>query len=194
MGLIPGMPNLAFLTYGAAVRGRRLRHRIARQPAQKPRAPGCRRKSASPRSSASCPGTTCSRWICIGLEVGYRLVPLVDKRQSGELLARIRGVRRKLSQDLGFLVQAVHIRDNLDLAPNAYRISLGGVPVGEGVVYPDRELAINPGPRVRQAAGHRDPRSGIRHGSGLDRARRARACADARLHGGRCRAPSSPRI
>ena len=81
----------------------------------------------------------------IGLEVGYRLVPLVDKRQSGDLLARVRGVRRKLSQDLGFLVPAVHIRDNLDLAPNVYRINLGGVPVGESIIYPDRELAINPG-------------------------------------------------
>src|SRR4029077_2908959 len=81
----------------------------------------------------------------IGLKVGYRLVPLVDKKQSGDLLARVRGVRRKLSQDLGFLVPAVHIRDNLDLSPNVYRILLGGVPVGESVIYPDRELAINPG-------------------------------------------------
>ncbi len=61
------------------------------------------------------------------------------------MLARIRGVRRKLSQDLGFLIPAVHIRDNLELAPNAYRINLSGVPVGEGTIYPDRELAINPG-------------------------------------------------
>ena len=72
-------------------------------------------------------------------------MPLVDKRQSGDLLARVRGVRRKLSQDLGFLVPAVHIRDNLDLAPNVYRINLGGVPVGESMIYPERDLAINPG-------------------------------------------------
>ena len=92
----------------------------------------------------------------LGLEVGYRLVPLVDAHQGGDLLARIRGVRRKLSQELGFLVPAVHIRDNLELAPNAYRINLAGVPVGEGVVHPDRELAINPGQRVRQGQRHRD--------------------------------------
>ena len=99
----------------------------------------------------------------IGLEVGYRLVPLVDRAQGGELLGRIRGVRRKLSQDLGFLVAAVHIRDNLELAPNAYRINLSGVPLGESVIYPDRELAINPG-RVfgtLQGIETRDPAFGM---------------------------------
>ncbi len=81
----------------------------------------------------------------LGLEVGYRLIPLVDKGQGGELLGRIKGVRKKLSQDLGFLIPAVHIRDNLDLLPNAYRLSLMGVAVGEGEVYPGRFMAINPG-------------------------------------------------
>jgi len=81
----------------------------------------------------------------IGLEVGYRLIPIVDKNQNGELLGRIKGVRKKLSQDLGFLIPAVHIRDNLDLLPSAYRITLMGVSVGEGEVFPDRSLAINPG-------------------------------------------------
>jgi len=81
----------------------------------------------------------------IGLEVGYRLIPLVDREQGGQLMNRIKGVRRKLSQELGFLVQSVHIRDNLDLSPNAYRITLNGVPLGEAEVYVDREMAINPG-------------------------------------------------
>lgn len=81
----------------------------------------------------------------IGLEVGYRLIPLVDKSQNGELLGRIKGVRKKLSQDLGFLIPAVHIRDNLDLLPSAYGITLMGVMVGEGEVFPDKFLAINPG-------------------------------------------------
>jgi flagellar biosynthesis protein FlhA len=81
----------------------------------------------------------------LGLEVGYRLVSLVDATQGGDLLARIRGVRRKLTQELGFLVPPVHIRDNLEFAPSVYRINLAGVPIGEGVVHPDRELAINPG-------------------------------------------------
>jgi len=81
----------------------------------------------------------------LGLEVGYRLIPLVDKTQGGELLARIKGVRRKLSQDLGFLVPSVHIRDNLDLMPNAYRVTLMGVSLAEAEVHPDKDLAIDPG-------------------------------------------------
>ena len=81
----------------------------------------------------------------IGLEVGYRLIPLVDKTQGGELLARIKGIRKKLSQDLGFLIPSVHIRDNLDLTPNEYKISLSGVTVGSAEVFPERDLAINPG-------------------------------------------------
>jgi flagellar biosynthesis protein FlhA len=81
----------------------------------------------------------------IGLEVGYRLIPLVDKAQGGELMGRIKGVRKKLSEELGFLIQAVHIRDNLELGPNSYRIMILGAPVGESEVFPDREMAINPG-------------------------------------------------
>ncbi|HEY7771548.1 MAG TPA: flagellar biosynthesis protein FlhA [Marinagarivorans sp.] len=81
----------------------------------------------------------------LGLEVGYRLIPLVDKNQRGELLGRIKGVRKKLSQDVGFLIPPVHIRDNLDLLPNAYRITLMGVEVGAGEVFADKFMAINPG-------------------------------------------------
>jgi flagellar biosynthesis protein FlhA len=81
----------------------------------------------------------------IGLEVGYRLIPLVDKNQGGQLMVRIKGVRKKLSQELGFLIPSVHIRDNLDLSPTAYRISLMGVTVGEAEIMPDMEMAINPG-------------------------------------------------
>ena len=81
----------------------------------------------------------------IGLEVGYGLIPLVDRNQDGMLLNRIKGIRKKLSQDFGFLIQPVHIRDNLDLSPNAYRITLLGVPIGESEIYPDKEMAINPG-------------------------------------------------
>jgi flagellar biosynthesis protein FlhA len=99
----------------------------------------------------------------LGLEVGYRLIPLVDRNQGGQLMTRIKGVRKKLSQELGFLIQPVHIRDNLDLAPNAYRITLLGVAVGEGEIYPDRDLAINPG-RVfgtLQGIATRDPSFGL---------------------------------
>ena len=99
----------------------------------------------------------------IGLEVGYGLIPMVDRNQNGQLLNRIKGVRKKLSQDLGFLIHAVHIRDNLDLAPNAYRITLLGVPAGEGTVFTEREMAINPGQVFGELKGTRtkDPAFGL---------------------------------
>jgi flagellar biosynthesis protein FlhA len=161
LGSIPGMPNLAFLTMGALCGGlawwqyRNRRLQAAEAPVLVAPAPSADSRDLS--------------WDdvrpvdLIGLEVGYRLVPLVDKQQGGDLLARIRGVRRKLSQDLGFLIPAVHIRDNLELPPNGYRISVSGVPAGESTVYPDRELAINPG-RVfgpLQGVETRDPAFGM---------------------------------
>ncbi|MFC3888897.1 flagellar biosynthesis protein FlhA [Salinispirillum marinum] len=81
----------------------------------------------------------------VGLEVGYRLIPLVDKSQGGQLLGRIKGVRKKLSQEVGFLMPSIHIRDNLDLLPNHYRITLMGVSIAEAEIHPERDMAINPG-------------------------------------------------
>ena len=81
----------------------------------------------------------------LGLEVGYRLIPMVDTRQGGELMARIKGVRKKLTQDLGFLVAPVHIRDNLELAPNGYRVTLNGVPLATGAVHADKFMALDSG-------------------------------------------------
>ncbi|HEY8538104.1 MAG TPA: flagellar biosynthesis protein FlhA [Steroidobacteraceae bacterium] len=167
MGLIPGMPNLAFLLMaglcGLAAWGLQKRAQAA---AEAPQA-----ETPAPTEAPTTPALEQREltWDdvqpvdVIGLEVGYRLVPLVDKAQGGDLLARIKGVRRKLTQDLGFLVQAVHIRDNLDLAPNAYRINLAGVPVGEGTIYPERELAINPGKVFGKVSGieTRDPAFGM---------------------------------
>ena len=162
MGLIPGMPNLPFLLMGALCGwGAWVLHRRSKQ------APPAPVEVAPPPAPAADQRELTWDDVqpvdIIGLEVGYRLVPLVDKSQGGDLLARIKGVRRKLTQDLGFLVQAVHIRDNLDLSPNAYRINLAGVPVGEGVIYPERELAINPGKVFGQLNGiaTRDPAFGM---------------------------------
>ena len=161
IGLVPGMPNLVFLLMSALCGGGA--YTLAKRRAQVVEAP------PAPAAPAPAPESRELTWDdvqpvdLIGLEVGYRLVPLVDRKQSGDLLARVRGVRRKLSQDLGFLIPAVHIRDNLDLAPNVYRINLGGVPVGESIIYPDRELAINPG-RVFgsiQGIATRDPAFGM---------------------------------
>ncbi|WP_329743475.1 flagellar biosynthesis protein FlhA [Dyella sp. A6] len=147
MGLIPGMPNIAFLLLGGTCGGgawllhRRqidLREKQAKAEAQPPAAaPPAERTELSWEDVVSVDP--------VGLEVGYRLIPLVDKNQGGELMGRIKSVRRKLSQDLGFLVPPVHIRDNLDLGPNTYRIILMGVPMGEAEVHNDRLLAINPG-------------------------------------------------
>jgi flagellar biosynthesis protein FlhA len=164
MGVVPGMPHFAFLLI-ALLAGTGA-YALAKRRADAAKAAAV---APPPPIAAPAPETRELSWDdvqpvdLIGLEVGYRLVPLVDKKQSGDLLARVRGVRRKLSQDLGFLVPAVHIRDNLDLAPNVYRILLGGVPVGESVIYPDRELAINPG-RVFgpiQGISTRDPAFGM---------------------------------
>ena len=162
MGLIPGMPNAAFLLI-AVVCGS-VAYFINRRRA------AAAAVTAAPKPAPPAPESRELTWEdvrpvdLVGLEVGYRLVPLVDKRQNGgDLLGRVRGVRRKLSQDLGFLVPPVHIRDNLDLAPNVYRINLSGVPVGESVIYPDKELAINAG-RVfgpLQGIATRDPAFGM---------------------------------
>jgi flagellar biosynthesis protein FlhA len=161
MGLIPGMPNIAFLLMATLCGS--VAYLINRRQAAAAVA------AATPKPAPQVAETRELSWEdvrpldLIGLEVGYRLVSLVDKRQSGDLLGRVRGVRRKLSQELGFLIPAVHIRDNLDLAPNVYRINLSGVPVGESVIYPDKELAINAG-RVfgpLQGIATRDPAFGM---------------------------------
>jgi flagellar biosynthesis protein FlhA len=161
MGLIPGMPNAVFLLSGAACGALALtlvRRNAARARPAAPVAP-----AAAPAETRELTWDDVPPVDRVGLEVGYRLVPLVDSKPRGDLLARVRGVRRKLSQELGFLIPAVHIRDNLDLAPNAYRITLGGVALGEGIIHVDRELALNPG-RVfgpLQGIATRDPAFGM---------------------------------
>ncbi len=164
MGLIPGMPNVAFLLFsGICGAGAWYLKRRAERVAAAGTAAQVVRPAAADAEQRELSWDDVQPVDLIGLEVGFRLVPMVDKTQGGELLARIRGVRRKLSQELGFLVQSVHIRDNLELAPNAYRISLAGVAIADGVVYPDRELAINPGRVFGKPAGieTRDPAFGM---------------------------------
>ncbi|WP_439638927.1 flagellar biosynthesis protein FlhA [Nevskia sp.] len=142
IGVIPGMPNLVFLSLACICGG------VAWVAAQR-----VKKKAASaanpPPAVASAPAELgwddVTQDDPLGLEVGYRLVPLVDAKQGGELMARIKGVRKKLTQELGFLIQPVHIRDNLELQPSSYRITLHGVPIGSGQVYPDRDMALNPG-------------------------------------------------
>ncbi len=145
LGLVPGMPNVAFLFLAAVAGGGAwlVSRRHATEAAEKAAA------EAAPAESK--PEVKELTWDdvppvdLIGLEVGYGLIPLVDRNQGGQLMPRIKGVRKKLSQDLGFLISTVHIRDNLDLKPNEYRISLNGVPIGTAEIFPDRDMAINPG-------------------------------------------------
>ncbi len=160
MGIIPGMPNFAFLSSallcGAVawwIHHRNKEKKIEREkpaPVAEPEVKDLSWDDVTPVDA-------------IGLEVGYRLIPMVDKEQGGQLMGRIKGVRKKLSQELGFLIPAVHIRDNLDLPPTSYRLTLMGVTVGEAEVYPDKELAINPGQVFGSIDGipTRDPAFGL---------------------------------
>lgn len=150
MGLVPGMPHFSFISLGLVAAG------AAYWIANKQRTVKENEIKEVQRQQELLPAQKAQEvkelgWDdvtpvdMVGLEVGYRLIPLVDRNQGGQLLARIKGVRKKLSQEMGFLMPSVHIRDNLDLQPNAYRLTLMGVSVAEAEVYPDRELAINPG-------------------------------------------------
>ena len=145
MGLIPGMPNLVFLLLASVLAGSAymLTRRAATAAGEAADAPESEPAAAPEQEEASwqdiMPVDT------LGLEVGYRLIPLVDKTQGGELLKRIKGIRKKFAQEIGFLAPPVHIRDNLELKPSAYRITLKGVEVGTGEAFNGQFLAINPG-------------------------------------------------
>ncbi|MES9957539.1 MAG: flagellar biosynthesis protein FlhA [Sedimenticola sp.] len=161
MGSIPGMPNVAFLSLAVMAAGgawyiyqRQQRELVAEVPEPVPE---------TPPEQKELTWDDVQPVDIIGLEVGYRLIPLVDRNQGGQLMNRIKGVRKKLSQELGFLLQPVHIRDNLDLSPTAYRISLNGVAVAEAEIHPDRDLAINPGQvfGTLQGIQTRDPAFGL---------------------------------
>ncbi|MAL98564.1 MAG: flagellar biosynthesis protein FlhA [Alteromonadaceae bacterium] len=182
MGLIPGMPHVAFLSMGGGAVWiawwikRKADQAVEEDTEVFPQRalPGQPKPKslAGPVSGEALPAPGESRELgwddvvtvdIIGLEVGYRLIPLVDKSQGGQLLTRIKGVRKKLSQDLGFLMPSVHIRDNLDLMPNVYRITLMGVTLAEAEIHPERELAIDPGQvfgKVEGIAG-KDPAFGL---------------------------------
>ena len=145
LGMIPGMPNFVFLLIGGGL-GWLAWKRWTRE----------QEEAAAPAAAAAAPPPPKEEVVeaswddvqpvdVLGLEVGYRLIPLVDQSQGGELLKRIRGLRKRFAQEVGFLPAPVHIRDNLELRPNAYRILLKGVEIGSGEVYPGQYLAINPG-------------------------------------------------
>jgi flagellar biosynthesis protein FlhA len=143
IGLIPGMPNFIFVSLAACAGGAAF-YLSKKRRIQGVVLPVAEKVEALPEMK-DLSWDDVTPVDTIGLEVGYRLIPLVDKNQGGQLMSRIKGVRKKLTNELGFLIPSVHIRDNLDLSPNGYRISLMGVTVGESEIYPDRDLAINSG-------------------------------------------------
>ncbi|MFZ6778373.1 flagellar biosynthesis protein FlhA [Undibacterium sp. Ji83W] len=144
MGIIPGMPHIAFILLAAILIGGGY---MLNKRAQT--APLVEEKAEAPASASQEMEEATWQDILpvdtLGLEVGYRLIPLVDKNQGGELLRRIKGIRKKFAQEVGFLSPPVHIRDNLELKPSAYRITLKGVEVGAGEALSGQYLAINPG-------------------------------------------------
>ena len=153
LGVIPGMPNLIFLLLGSALVGGGwlIAKRKMDGPTKEAAAAADAAATAAATGAATAPESEEATWQdvmavdTLGLEVGYRLIPLVDKTQGGELLKRIKGIRKKFAQEVGFLAPPVHIRDNLELKPSAYRITLKGVEVGTGEAMNGQYLAINPG-------------------------------------------------
>lgn len=162
LGLIPGMPNLVFLML-AAVLGFVAWKKINRPAATVKQTAAAQQAAAQPVESVEASWSDVVPVDVLGLEVGYRLIPLVDHGQDGELLKRIRGLRKKFAQEIGFLPASVHIRDNLELRPNVYRLTLKGVPIGEGEAFPGQYLAIDPGRVSGQLVGAptKDPAFGL---------------------------------
>ncbi|RFC34378.1 MAG: flagellar biosynthesis protein FlhA [Candidatus Nitrotoga sp. MKT] len=143
LGLIPNMPHFSFLLLAGALGG--LAYFIMQRGKAVEQKPEAANIVAPPSETNEASWEDVSQVDILGLEVGYRLIALVDKAQDGDLLRRIKGIRKKFTHDIGFLPPAVHIRDNLDLRPNAYRITLKGVEIGTGDAFPNMHLAINPG-------------------------------------------------
>ncbi|MDP5290725.1 flagellar biosynthesis protein FlhA [Oceanimonas sp. CHS3-5] len=164
MGLVPGMPHFAFLLLGGlSAAGAWWMHKRQGEREQQQLESDAQPPAVSGNENRELSWDDVMQVDTIGLEVGYRLISLVDVSQGGELLSRIKGVRKKLSQELGFLIPAVHIRDNLELGPNEYQITLMGVSSGLADIYPERELAINPGQVFGPVQGidTRDPAFGL---------------------------------
>ncbi|KQX86641.1 flagellar biosynthesis protein FlhA [Variovorax sp. Root473] len=168
LGMIPGMPNLAFLLIagGLVWLGKRLVQRKPQEAAKQAAAAAAAQGTAGVPAAAEQAEATWDDVAMVdplGMQVGYRLIPLVDQSQQGELLGRIKSIRKKIAQELGFLVPVVHIRDNLEIKPNAYVISLKDVEIGRGEAFPNQWMAINPGQVTGTLAGTptRDPAFGL---------------------------------
>ena len=162
LGLIPGMPHLVFLLVAAGLG--LLAWQLMKQRRKAAEAPERSTANEAQQANPEASWDDLTPVDTLGLEVGYRLIALVDKARQGDLLARIKGVRKKFAQDVGFLPPPVHIRDNLvELKPSVYRVTLRGAIAGEGEAFPGMLLAINPGGATQQLPGTRttDPAFGL---------------------------------
>ncbi len=161
LGMVPGMPNFVFLLFTGALLGLAWWLRGKEQAAPAEATP----INKMPENTQAVEATWNDVQLedSLGMEVGYRLIPMVDFQQDGELLGRIRSIRKKFAQDMGFLPPVVHIRDNMDLPPARYRILMKGVEIGSGEAYPGRWLAINPGTAAGTLPGEQtvDPAFGL---------------------------------
>ncbi|MBU9845813.1 flagellar biosynthesis protein FlhA [Rahnella ecdela] len=162
LGMVPGMPNLVFLMFTAGLLG--LAWWTRGQEQKKPAA-----KEDIPAAADNGKQMVEASWQDVqledplGMEVGYRLIPMVDFAQNGELLGRIRSIRKKFAQEMGYLPPVIHIRDNLELPPAGYRILMKGVEIGTGTAHPGRWMAINPGSAIGELPGEPtvDPAFGL---------------------------------
>ncbi len=143
LGIIPGMPTIVFLLLGGGCGY--LAWYLASRTERDKQAAAAVAAAPAPAAPLEASWDDIVPVDVLGLEVGYRLIPLVDSGADGELLKRIRAIRKKFAQEIGFLPPAVHIRDNLELKPSQYRVLLKGVAIGEGEAFPGLWLAINPG-------------------------------------------------
>ncbi|RPH42868.1 MAG: flagellar biosynthesis protein FlhA [Burkholderiales bacterium] len=162
LGVIPGMPHVAFLLLAAACGyAAWWLSKRQRELALRPPEPEVVERPIAPSTEASWEDVVPVDML--GLEVGYRLIPMIERNQASDLLTRIKGVRKKFANEVGFLPPAVHIKDNLELRPNGYRVTLKGAVIGEGEAFPERFLAINPGHAMGQLSGTptQDPAFGL---------------------------------
>ncbi|MFP1917317.1 flagellar biosynthesis protein FlhA [Lonsdalea quercina] len=163
IGLVPGMPNFVFLLFTAILLGVAwwTRGKAEREATAAAAEPALAESQQQQIVEASWDDVQLEDQL--GLEVGYRLIPMVDFQQNGELLGRIRSIRKKFAQEIGFLPPVVHIRDNLELQPAGYRILMKGVEIGSGEAHPGRWMAINPGSAIGKLAGEitKDPAFGL---------------------------------
>ena len=142
IGIVPGMPHFIFLTLAAIIAGIGL---MVLHRSDPPADTETAAKTAASEAPKELDWDDVEQVDPIGLEIGYGLIPLVNPETGGQLMARVKGVRKKLTAELGFLVQPVRIRDALNIDPDSYHIVLHGVIRGRGEVKVGRELAINPG-------------------------------------------------